>query len=159
MHFSSLCTAVALLAAVATATPVAPASTRAPAGMVIPASNRIQRLDASSNCLSPSIQALSGSNRLVLDSVARQLQASMFRDFHQFAPAAQALGNPDIEEKILGTDYTDTIAGLRELQELFKTSVPEAARTAGGSSDCGAPTAKNLRVISTNLDKLVQQFV
>ncbi|KAJ1810473.1 hypothetical protein LPJ56_004396 [Coemansia sp. RSA 2599] len=125
----------------------------------MPAGDHIQRLDASSSCLSPTAEALSGSNRLVLDSVARELQASMFRDFHQFAPAALALGDSDIEAKILGDDYTGTLAGLRELQSLLKDSLPETSPVAERASECQAPTAKNLRIISTNLDKLLVQFV
>ncbi|KAJ2722382.1 hypothetical protein GGI07_003344 [Coemansia sp. Benny D115] len=115
-------------------------------------------MDATSDCLSPSARALSGSSRVTLDSVAHELQATMFRDFHQFAPVAVALGNSDIESKILGTDYTQVLVGLRELQTLFKDSVPETAKSAGDSDACSAPTAQNLRVISTNLDNLLKQF-
>ncbi|KAJ2378055.1 hypothetical protein IW150_001030 [Coemansia sp. RSA 2607] len=155
MYFQVLYSAATLLAITAGAVPIA----EAPGSAAIPAGDHIQRLDASSNCLSPSAEMLSGSSRVVLDSVARELQGSMFRDFHQFAPAALALGDSDIEGKILGDDYKSTIAGLRELQSLLKTSVPETTQIANGSNECDAPTAKNLRVISTNLDKLLVQFV
>ncbi|KAJ1850219.1 hypothetical protein LPJ57_008216, partial [Coemansia sp. RSA 486] len=60
---------------------------------------------------------------------------------------------------ILGDDYTGTLTGLRELQKLLKSSLPETAQSADGASECEAPTAKNLRIINTNLDKLLVQFV
>ncbi|KAJ2893183.1 hypothetical protein GGI21_005461 [Coemansia aciculifera] len=138
----------------------------APENAALVPGDRIQRLDASSNCLSPAMQSLSGSGRVVLDSVARELQSSMFRDFHQFAPAALALGRPEIETKILGTDYATTISGLRDLKRFFKSGVADVSavgsgpsNSGGGDAKCDAPTARNLRIIYANLDKLLKQFV
>ncbi|KAJ2747623.1 hypothetical protein GGI20_000272 [Coemansia sp. BCRC 34301] len=162
MHVSFICCAAAATLAVLTHALPAP---EAPEGAILVPGDCIQRLDESSDCLSPAMQALSGSGRVVLDSVARELQNSMFRDFHQFAPAALALGRPEIETKILGTDYASTIAGLRDLKTYFKSELAVVSAAAPGASDsgntakCDAPTARNLRVIYANLDKLLQQFV
>ncbi|KAJ2490781.1 hypothetical protein IWW37_002884 [Coemansia sp. RSA 2050] len=153
--YASLICAAAVLAVMSHALPVA----EAPVNEALVPGDYIQRLDASSNCLSPVMQSLSGSGRVVLDSVARELQASMFRDFHQFAPAALALGRPEIETKILGTDYKSTISGLRDLKGLFNSELAEISTTSESSVKCNAPTAHNLRVIYANLDKLLQQFV
>ncbi|KAJ2059182.1 hypothetical protein GGI17_004568 [Coemansia sp. S146] len=156
MYASFICCAVATLAVLSHALPAA----EAPVNAVLVPGDHIQRLDASSNCLSPAMQSLSGSGRVVLDSVARELQSSMFRDFHQFAPAALALGRPEIETKILGTDYKSTISGLRDLKGFFNSELADiSASTPANAVKCDAPTAHNLRVIYTNLDKLLQQFV
>ncbi|KAJ2509138.1 hypothetical protein IWW47_000181 [Coemansia sp. RSA 2052] len=161
MHVNLICCAIATLAVLSHALPAA----EAPESAAFMPGDRIQRLDEGSNCLSPAIQSLSGSGRVVLDSVARELQASMFRDFHQFAPAALALGRPEIETKILGTDYSSTISGLHDLKRYFKSELADISAVASGAKDsgniatCDAPTAHNLRVIYTNLDKLLQQFV
>lgn len=139
--------------------PVAGSSSKALQG------DNIARLDAASNCLSKTLTSMSGQNRLVLDSLAHELQSSPFRDFHQFAPAAMALGQKDIESKILGTDFTQTIKGLQALQSYFKNELPQTVEAAASHSGrnaeeikCSAPTAKNLNVIYVNLDKLAKQF-
>ncbi|KAJ1996862.1 hypothetical protein GGI04_002461 [Coemansia thaxteri] len=159
MHASLLCCAA--LFALTHALPTA----EAPENAVLVPGEHIQRLDASHNCLPPAARSLSGSGRVVLDSLARELKNSMFRDFHQFAPAALALGRPEIESKILGNDYSGTISGLRELKSFFISELPglsnasAAPHAVGSASTCEAPTARNLRVIYSNLDKLLQQYV
>ncbi|KAJ2338042.1 hypothetical protein GGH91_004939 [Coemansia sp. RSA 2671] len=153
--YASLVYAAATLAVLSHALPAA----EAPVNAALMPGDHIQRLDASSNCLSPVMQSLSGSGRVVLDSVARELQTSMFRDFHQFAPAALALGRPEIEAKILGTDYKSTISGLRDLRDFFNSELAEVSTTSGSLAKCNAPTAHNLRVIYANLDELLQQYV
>ncbi|KAJ1994374.1 hypothetical protein EDC05_001573 [Coemansia umbellata] len=128
-------------------------------GSVIVSGDSIRRLDSSSGCLPSAVADLSGENRVVLDSLAKELKSSPFRDFHQFAPAALALGSPRIEEKILGNDYASTIAGLRELKDLFTSRIPSIATAeADSKGQCDAPTAQNLQAIYTELHRLLWQF-
>ncbi|KAJ1954717.1 hypothetical protein EC988_002283 [Linderina pennispora] len=122
---------------------------------------RILRQDISSNCLPRSIQDMSPAKRVVIEAVARELTQSQFRDFHQFAPAALALNRPEIEGKILGSNYPGTLSGLLELRDYMKQEVPEISRVsddANADGVCQAPTSKNLHTIFVNLEKLIQQF-
>ncbi|KAJ1961625.1 hypothetical protein GGI12_003142 [Dipsacomyces acuminosporus] len=118
-----------------------------------PAGSQLLKDDAQSNCLPRAVQNLSDNKRLALESLAKELQSSQFRDFHQFAPAALALNRPEIESKILGPNYPGTISGLLQLRELFRTELPESSP----AEECDAPTAKNLRIIYHNLVNLINQ--
>ncbi|KAI8322432.1 hypothetical protein GQ54DRAFT_310911 [Martensiomyces pterosporus] len=152
----------AVAAALAAAAHALPAGASAEAKDTMDSS--IAQQDAENNCLPRAVQGLSNSRRQALDQVARELRNSPFRDFHEFAPAALALNRPEIESKILGPNYPGTISGLLELRDLFRAELPEFSGLGGSqysedTQECGAPTAKNLRVIYTNLDSLVSQFV
>ncbi|KAJ1665889.1 hypothetical protein IW140_002815 [Coemansia sp. RSA 1813] len=156
MHLSSfIVSATALLAALAHALPVTDTSE----STAVLSADDILKLDTGSGCLDSALNSISAQNREAIGSVAHELNNTVFRDFHQFGPVALALGKPDIQEKIVGNDYPTTIAGLRELRSLIDSDIPSVAKSASSSkSGCGAPTAQNLQVVYTNLDKLLQQF-
>ncbi|KAJ2611727.1 hypothetical protein H4S08_003029 [Coemansia sp. RSA 1365] len=117
--------------------------------------------DAESGCLSLAAEAISGADRETLNTLAQNLRLSLFRDIHQFAPAALALGLPEVEQRILGADYPTAINAFSELRNYFQRNIPEISQGAAETSsveECDAPTAVNLRTIYANLDKLVREF-
>ncbi|PIA16597.1 hypothetical protein COEREDRAFT_81249 [Coemansia reversa NRRL 1564] len=123
--------------------------------------DKIVKNDAESGCLSLAAEAIRGADRETLNTLAHNLRLSLFRDIHQFAPAASALGLPEVKQRILGADYPTAVNALSELKSYFQSNIPEISENATETSsaeECDAPTAVNLRTIYINLGKLVREF-
>ncbi|KAJ2789886.1 hypothetical protein H4R21_006635 [Coemansia helicoidea] len=68
-----------------------------------------------------------------------------------FAPAAKAIGRPDVAEEIRDDDYRVTLKGL----ECLSSSL---AKFPDIRSKCAAPTAANLRTIYDALAAVLSRF-